>query len=179
MSDSLPPHGLQLVTLPCPSLSPGVCSDSCPLSQWCYQTISLCAYLFSFCLHSFPASRPFPVSWLFASDGQSIGASASVLPMNIQGWFTLTLTDFSLFAVQGTLESSPTPQFESINSSALSLLSGPTPTSLWDYWKNHSFDYMDLCRQSDGLKLYEVCNPRFSLEFTLPLFRFSANVKQF
>ena len=96
MSDSLQPHGLQLVRLPCPSLSPGVCSDSCPLSQWCYQTISFSACLFSFCLHSFPASRPFPMSWLFASDGQSIGASASasVLPMNIQGWFTLTLTDF-------------------------------------------------------------------------------------
>ena len=86
------PHGLQHTRLPCPSLSPRVCSDSS--SQWCYLTISSSATLFSFCLHSFPASGSFPMSWLFASGGQSIGASASVvvLLMNIQGWFSLGLT---------------------------------------------------------------------------------------
>ena len=69
-----------------------VCSKSCPLSQWCYLTISSSAALFSFCLQSFSASGSFPVNWLFTSDGQRIGASASVLPMNIQDWFHLELT---------------------------------------------------------------------------------------
>ena len=76
--------------------------------------------------------------------------SFSISPSNeYSGLIYFNIDWFSLFAVQGTLESSSTPQFESIDSSALSLLSGPTPTSLWDSWKNHSFDYMDLCRQSD------------------------------
>ena len=79
--------------LPCPALSPGVCSDSCPLSGWCYLTISSSAAHFSFCLQSFPASGSFPMSQLFASGGQSIGASASasLLPMSIQCWFPLGL----------------------------------------------------------------------------------------
>ena len=91
---TLQPHGLEHIRLPCPSLSPGVCSDSYPLSHWCYLTISSSAALFSFCLQSFPASGSFPMSRLFTSGGQSTGASASasVLPMNIQGWFPLGLT---------------------------------------------------------------------------------------
>ena len=91
MSNSLQPHGLQHTSLPCPSLSPGVCSDSCPLSQWCHPSISSSVVPFSSCPQSFPASGSFPVSQLFPSGGQSIGASASasVLPMNIQGWFPL------------------------------------------------------------------------------------------
>ena len=94
VSDSLWPHGLQHTRLPCPSPSPKVCSDSCPLSWWCFLTISSSAALFSFCLQSFPASGSFPVSWLFVSDGQSIGASVSAtdFPMSIQGWFPLVLT---------------------------------------------------------------------------------------
>ena len=94
MSDSLQPQGLQYARLPYPSVSPRVYSNSCPLSQWCYLTISSSATLFSFCLQSFPASRSFPVSRLFASGGQSTGvsASASVLPMNIQGWLPLGFT---------------------------------------------------------------------------------------
>ena len=67
-------------------------SNSWPVSQWCYLTISSSAALFSFCLQSFPASGSLPMSQLFTSGGQSIGASASVLPMNIQGWFPLGLT---------------------------------------------------------------------------------------
>ena len=82
--------------LSCPSLSPGVCPNSHPLSQWCYATISSSSVhpCFSSCLQSFPASGPFPVSRLFTSGGQSTGASAlaSVLPMNIQVWFPLGLT---------------------------------------------------------------------------------------
>ena len=85
-------HGLKGSRLPCPSLSPGVCSDSCSLSQWCYLTISYSAAPFSFCLQLFLASGSFLMSQLFASGGQGIGASASVLPVNIQGWFPLGLT---------------------------------------------------------------------------------------
>ena len=88
------PHGLQQIRLPCPSLSPGVCSNSCPLSWWCHPTISSSVVPFSSRLQSFPASGSFPMNQLFASGGQSIGASASasVLPMNIQDWFPLGLT---------------------------------------------------------------------------------------
>ena len=94
MSDSLQPHGRQHTRLPCPSLSPGVCSSSCPLSQWYYLTISSFVIPFSSCPQSFPASGSFPMSQLFVSGGQSIGvsASASVLPVNIQDWFPLRLT---------------------------------------------------------------------------------------
>ena len=94
MSDSLWPHGLQHARLPCPSVSPRVCSNSCPLSWWCYPTISSSATPLFFCLRSFPASWSFPISWLFTSGSQSIeaSASASVLPMNIQDWFPLGLT---------------------------------------------------------------------------------------
>ena len=89
VSDSSRPIGLQHVRLPCPSPSPRVCPSSCPLSQWCHPTISSSVTLFSFCSQSFPASGSFPISWLFTSGGQSIGASASasVLPMTIQGCF--------------------------------------------------------------------------------------------
>jgi len=81
------------LTLPCPSPSLGDCSNSCPFSQWCHPTISSSVETFSFCLLSFLASQSFPISWFFASGGQSIGvsASASVLLMNIQGWFPLGL----------------------------------------------------------------------------------------
>ena len=86
VSDSLLPHGLQHAKPPCPSPTPGVYSNSCPLSQWCYPAISSSVIPFSSCLQSFPASGSFQMSQLFASGGQSIGvsASASVLLMNIQ-----------------------------------------------------------------------------------------------
>ena len=94
MSDSLQPHGLQHIWTPCPSPTPGDCSDSCPLSRWYHPTISSSVILFSSWLQSFSASGSFPVSQFFASYGQSIGASASasVPPMNIQDWFPLRLT---------------------------------------------------------------------------------------
>ena len=141
---TLQTHELQHARSPYPSLSPGVCSNSYPLSQWCHPIISSSVSPFPSCPHSFPASRSFPMSQLFASGGQNIraSASASFLPMNIQGWFPLGLTgSISLLSSQ---ESSPAPQFESINSSMLSLLHGPTLTSVHDYWKNHSSDYTDL-----------------------------------
>ena len=87
LSKSLRPHGLQHARLPCPSLTPGACSNSSPLSWWCHPTISSSVVPFSSCLQSFPASESFPRSQFFTSSGQSIGVSAlpSVLPMNIQG----------------------------------------------------------------------------------------------
>ena len=92
MSDSLRSHELQHTRLPCPSLSPRICSNSCPLNWWCHPTIPSSVTLFSFCPQPFPASGSFPVSWLFASGGQSMGASASELPVNSHGWFPLVLT---------------------------------------------------------------------------------------
>ena len=132
MSNSLWPHGLQPARLPCLSPSPGACSAPYPLSQWCQPTIPSSVIPFSSCLQSFPASWSFPMSWLFASGGQRIGisASASVLPMNIQDWFPLQ--PFRIFS--NPLESSPTSQFKSINSSVLSLLYGSALTSIHDYW---------------------------------------------
>ena len=94
VSDSLWPHGLQCARPPCPSPTPGAYSSSCTLSQWCHPTISSSVIHFSSCLQSFPASESFPVSQFFASGRQSTGVSAlaSVLPMNIQGWFPLGRT---------------------------------------------------------------------------------------
>ena len=105
MSDSLQPHGLQHSSLPCPSPTPGVYSNSCPLSQWCHPTISSSVIPFSSHLQSFPASGSFPMSQFFALGGQSIvvSASASVLPMIIQDQFPLGYR-LGLFAVQRTLK---------------------------------------------------------------------------
>ena len=104
------PHGLQHVSLPCPSLCPGVCSNPCPLSQWGHPTISSSIIPFSSCPQSFPASGSFPMSQLSTSSGQSIGASASasVVSMNNQGWFYLGLTGLiSLLSKGLSQESSP------------------------------------------------------------------------
>ena len=94
ISNSLQPHGLQHTRLPCPSPTPGACSNSCPLSRWCHPAISSSVISFSSCLQPFPASGSFPMSQFFTSGGRSIGvsASASVLPMNIQDWLPLGLT---------------------------------------------------------------------------------------
>ena len=94
MSDSLRPHGLQHTRPLCPSPSPEVCPSSCPLHRWCHPVISSSDALFFFCPHSFPASGIFPMSQLFTSDDQNtaVSTSASVLSMNIQGWFPLRLT---------------------------------------------------------------------------------------
>ena len=102
MSDSLQPHGLQRSRLPCPLASPGVCSNSWLSSWWCHPPISSFVIPF-FCLQSFPASKTFPMSWLFASGGQSIRASSSswVLPINIQGWLPLRLIALIYLFSQG------------------------------------------------------------------------------
>ena len=141
VSNSLQPHGLEHARPPCPSPTPGVYSNSCPSSRWCHLTTSSSIVPFSSCLQFFSASGSFPMSQFFASGGQSIGvsASASVLPMNIQDWFPLGWTG-SPSSSRDSQESSPTPQFKSINSSALSILYSPTLTSKYYDWKNHSFD---------------------------------------
>ena len=125
MSDSLQPHILQHARPPCPAPTPGVYSDSCPLSWWCHPTISSSVVPFSSHLQSFPASGSFQTSQLFASGGQSIGVSvsASVLPMNTHDSFPLVRIGCSPRDCQ---ESAPTPQFISINSSVLSFLYSPT-----------------------------------------------------
>ena len=132
MSDSLRPHGPQHTRPPCPSPTPRVYSNSCPLSQWCHPTMSSSVGPFSSRLQSFPATGSFQTSQFFTSGGQIIGvsASASIHPMNTQDWSPCCPRD--------SQESPPTPQFKSINSLALSFLYSPTPTSIQDYWKNHS-----------------------------------------
>ena len=120
MSNYLWPHGLQHTRLPCPSLSSGVCSNSRPLGRWCYPTILSSAVPFSFCLQSFPSSGSFPVSWLSASCGQSIGASLQHLPMNIQIWLPLGLTGLISLQSKGLSRVFSNTTVESINSSICS-----------------------------------------------------------
>ena len=145
MSDSLQPNGLQHTGLPCPSPTPGAYSNSCPLNRWCHPTISSSVVPFSFCLQSFPASGSFPrsqfirwpkywsfsFSWIFRTDFLS----------DLLVWCPRSPRD--------SHESSPIPEFQSINSSMLCFLYGPTLTSVHNYWKNHNFDYMDLCWKSN------------------------------
>ena len=136
MSDSLWPHGLQHARLSCPSLSPGVCSNSCPLNRWHHPTISSFVIPFSSCLQSFPASGSFLMSWFFESGGQNIGASASasVLPVNIRGWSPLGLTGLIL-QCRGfsRVFSNTTVQKHRFFQAQPSY--GPTLTSAQDYWK--------------------------------------------
>ena len=149
---TLQPHGLQNAMFPCLSLSPGICSNSCSLSWWRYSTISSRVTLFSSCLQSFPASRSFPMNQLFPSGVLSIGASASVLPVNIQCWFPLRLISLISLLSMGLLRAFTTTTIQKHNSkssSVVSLLYGLTLIPVHDYWKNHSFDDMDFCQQSD------------------------------
>ena len=129
VSDSLWPHEPQHFRPPCPSLTPGVHPNPCPLSWWCRPTISSSVIPFSSCPQSFPASGSFQMSQLCASRGQSIGASASasVLPMNIQD-LRIFLEDWlvgSPYSPRNSQESSPTPEFKSINSLVLNFLYSP------------------------------------------------------
>ena len=107
MSDSLQPRGPQHARLPCPSPAPGACSNSSPSSWWCHPTISSSFFPFSSCLQPFPASGSFQMSQFFQSGSQSIGVSASVsvLPMNIQDWFSLGLTDLIFLLSKGLFKS--------------------------------------------------------------------------
>ena len=137
VSDSLWPHVLQHTRFPCPSLSPGICSNSLPLSRWCHIYISSSVARLSSCPQSFPAPESFPMGGLFTLGGQTTGVStkASFLLMNIQCWFPVGLTCLIACCSRDSQESSVSPLFERINSLALSLLYGPTLTSVHDYWK--------------------------------------------
>ena len=144
MSNSLWPHGLQHARLTCPSPTTRAYSNSCLSSQWCHPTISYSVIPFSSHLQSFPASGPSPMNRLFTSDGQSIGASASVL--NIQDWFLLGLNGLISLQSKGTLKSllqhhSSKHQFFS---SQLSLWSN-SHIHTWLLEKPY-FNYTDLCQ---------------------------------
>ena len=142
VSNSLWPHELQHTRPPCPSPTPGVHSDSHPSSQWYHPAISSLVVPFSSCPQSLPASESFPMSQLFAWGDKSTGVSAlaSVLPKKSQGWSPSEWTGWISLQSKGLSRVSPTPQFKSINSSALSLLHSPTLTSIHDHRKNHSLD---------------------------------------
>ena len=122
----------------------------CSIESLCHSTISSCLSILLL-LSVLPSTRIFSNESALASGVQSIGASASasVLPMNIQGGFPLGLTGWISLQSRDSQESSPTPQFNSISSLALSLLYGSALTSIHDYWKNHSFDQRDLYQQRD------------------------------
>ena len=115
----------------------------CPLSQWCHPTISSSVLPYSSCPQSFPASGSFPVYWLFPSGDQTVGAltSASVLPMNSQGWYPLGMTGLITLPPKG-LKS--LLQHHSSKASILSHSAFFLVTPIYDYWKNHDFDYTDL-----------------------------------
>ena len=134
-SDSLRPHESQHARPP-PSPTPGVHWDSHPSSQWCHPAISSSFVPFSSCPQSLPASESFPMTQLLAWGGQSIAVSAlaSFLPKKSQGWSPSEWTVGSPCSPRDSQESSPTPQFKSINSSVLSFLHSPTFTSIHDHW---------------------------------------------
>ena len=142
VSDSLISHGLQHASLPCPSPTPRVYSNSCSSSWWCHPTISSSVIPFSSCLQSFPATGPFPVSWLFTSDSQRIGASPSpsVLPMNILDWSPLGWTALISLQSKGLSRVFSNTAVQKHQFFALSFLYSPTLISIYDYWKNRSFD---------------------------------------
>ena len=142
MSDSLRPHESQYARPHCPTPTPGVHWDSRPLSQWCHPAISSSVVPFSSCPQSFPASESFPVSQLFTWGGQSTGltALASVLQRNPRADLLQNGLVGSPCSPRDYQESSPTPQFKSINSLVPSLLHRPTLTYIHDHRKNHSLD---------------------------------------
>ena len=143
VSHSLRPHELQHTRPPCQSPTPGVYSNSCPLSQWCHPTNSSSVVPFSSHLQSFPTSGSFQISQFFASGGQSIGVSASttVLPMNIQDWFPLEWTGWISLQYKGLSRvfSNTTVQKHQFFGAQLFFYS-PTLTSIHDYWENNSLD---------------------------------------
>ena len=137
VSDSLQPHESQHARPPCPSPTPRDHPDSRPSSQWCHPAISSSFVPFSSCPQSLPASESFPMSQLFTWGGQSTGVSAlaSFLPKKSQGWLLQNGLVGYPCSPRDSQESFPTPQFKSINCSALSFLHSPTLTSIHDHWK--------------------------------------------
>ena len=142
VSDSLGPHESQHTRPPCPSPTPGVHSNSRPWSQWCHPAISSSVFPFSSCLQSLPALVFSNESTLCMRWPEYWSFSFSIVPSKEHpGLISFRMDWLDLLAVQGdSQESSPAPQFKSINSSALSFLHRPTLTSIHDHWKNHSLD---------------------------------------
>ena len=142
VSNSLWPHGLQHTRPPCPSPTPRVYPNSCPLSQWYHPTISSSVVPFSSHLQSFPAWESFQVSQLFSWGGQSIGvsASASVLPVNAQDWFPLGWTGWISLESKGLSKLFSKTTVQNHHSLALSFLYSPTLTSIHDHWKSYGLD---------------------------------------
>ena len=142
MSDSLQPHRMQQTRPPCPSRTPGAYSSSCPLSWWCYVTISSSATLFSFCLQSFSASGSFPMRLLFALGGQRIGvsASASVLPMNIQDWCPFGLTGLISLQSKGLSRVFSNTTVQKHQFFIAQPSSQSNSHTIHDHRKNHSLD---------------------------------------
>ena len=147
MSDSLQPHESQHARPPCPSPTPGVYPNPCTSSQWCHPAISFSVVPFFSCPQSLPESESFPMSPLFTWGGQVLefqlqhhsferNPRADLLQNGLVG---------SPCSPRNSQQSSPTPQFKSINSSALSFLHSPTLTSRHDHWKNHSLDHTQNC----------------------------------
>ena len=136
------PMNRSMPALPCPSPAPGVHSDSHPSSRWCHPAISFSVVPFFSCPQSLPASESFPMSQLFAWGGQSTGASALATfpPKTLRADLLQNGLVGSPCSPRDSQESSPTPQFKSINSLALSFLHSPTLASIHDRWKNHSLD---------------------------------------
>ena len=151
LSDSLQSHGLQHARLPCPSPTPGACSNSCPSQRWCHPNISSPVIPFSSLHQFFPTSGSFQMNQFFSSSGQSFGVSAStsVIPMNIQDWFPLGWTGWISLQSNGLSRVFSKTTVQNINSLVLSFLHSPTLTSICDHWKNHSLDQTDLCWQSN------------------------------
>ena len=142
VSNSLRPHELQHTRPPCPSPTPGVYSNSCPLSRWCHPAISSSVVPFSSCPQALPPSESFPMSQLFTWGGQSTGVSAlaSFLPMNTQDWSPSEWTGCISLQSKGLSKVFSNTTIQKHQSSALSLLHSPTLTSIHDHWKNHSLD---------------------------------------
>ena len=142
LSDSLRPHETQQARPSCPSPTPGVCSNSCPLSGWCHPTISSSATHFSTCPQYFPAPRSFPMSRFFASSGQSteVSASVSVLPMNTQDWSPLGWTGWISLQSKGLSWVFSNTTVQKHQFFGAQFLYSPTLTSIPDHWKNHSLD---------------------------------------
>ena len=156
MSDSLRPHGLQHARLCCPLSTSGACSNLCPSSWWCHLTISSSVVPFFSCLQSFPAAGSFPMSQFFASGGQSIGASALVLPVNIQGWFPLGWTGSISLQPKGLsrVSSNTTVQKHQFFAPQLSL------------WSNsHIHTWLTIIRTSVNCNLFAIVTSKLLITY--------------
>ena len=148
MCDSLRPHELQHARPPCLLPTPGVYPNQCPLSQWCHPTISSSVVPFSSCLQSFSASGSFQMSQLFTSGGQVLEFQPRH-QLNIQDWFPLGWICWISLQSKGLSRVFSNTTVQKHKFFGAQFINSPILRSIHDYWKNHSFDYSDLCQQSD------------------------------